>query len=106
MRYWFNKGLAKNLPAPTEGDRSVGPDPIGAWLSKGFNSPPTCKQTDVEPTVLRALFDRTSRQWARLGETEPHWSVLTEDAYRSDRINEARRRNSTKTESSCDLRRT
>jgi SAM-dependent methyltransferase len=35
---------------------------------------------------LEALFARVAMQWQHLGETDPHWSVLTNDSYRADQI--------------------
>ena len=35
----------------------------------------------VSPMQLAALFAKIRSQWQHLGETEPHWSVLTSDSY-------------------------
>jgi SAM-dependent methyltransferase len=43
-------------------------------------------EVDVSPDVLAKMLARIAEQWSRLGETEPHWSVLTDDAWRSDKI--------------------
>ena len=40
----------------------------------------------VDEATLRLLFERSMRQWARLGETEPYWSVLTHDKYKRDNL--------------------
>jgi SAM-dependent methyltransferase len=40
----------------------------------------------VDPEVRSLLFERTSQQWKKLGETEPHWSVLTSDLFKSHSI--------------------
>jgi SAM-dependent methyltransferase len=37
-----------------------------------------------------AMLDRTGRYWARIGGEAPHWSVLTQDRYRPERIAETR----------------
>lgn len=41
---------------------------------------------DVEigctPEQLKAMFDRIAKAWQAFGETEPHWSVLTQEDYR------------------------
>lgn len=46
-----------------------------------FNGPPMDVEYEAAPDKLAALFEKTSRQWHHLGETEPHWSVLTNDSY-------------------------
>lgn len=43
-------------------------------------------EVEVDAGTLAALLSRTAHQWARLGETDPHWSVLTSDDFRADRI--------------------
>jgi SAM-dependent methyltransferase len=35
---------------------------------------------------LEALFDRVRKQWLFLGEVEPHWSVLTDERFKSGNI--------------------
>jgi 2-polyprenyl-3-methyl-5-hydroxy-6-metoxy-1,4-benzoquinol methylase len=37
---------------------------------------------------LEALFDRVRKQWGVLGESEPHWSVLTDDKFKPVNIQE------------------
>lgn len=44
-------------------------------------------QYDVNPDVMERLVHRISEQWTRLGEQDPHWSVLTDDRFRADKIN-------------------
>jgi 2-polyprenyl-3-methyl-5-hydroxy-6-metoxy-1,4-benzoquinol methylase len=39
------------------------------------------EELNASPDKLQALLDKTSRQWQHLGETEPHWSVLTHESY-------------------------
>ena len=38
------------------------------------------------PETLALLLDHVTAQWSRLGDAEPHWSVLTADKYRSGQI--------------------
>lgn len=45
-------------------------------------------ETDVPPDVLSKLLRRTAEQWSRLGATDPHWSVLTDERYRANTIGE------------------
>ena len=46
-----------------------------------FNGPPMAVELAVSPEKLAALFAKVSAQWHHLGETEPHWSVLTNESY-------------------------
>jgi SAM-dependent methyltransferase len=44
----------------------------------------------ASPAQLDAMLRRTGDYWARIGTEAPHWSVVTDDAYRPDRIAETR----------------
>lgn len=46
-----------------------------------FNGPPMEVELHAVPEKLDALFAKVSAQWHHLGETEPHWSVLTSEGY-------------------------
>lgn len=56
-----------------------------------FNGPRMDVELDATPAQLAALFDKVRAQWQHLGETEPHWSVLTNDSYfqRNFQMNQA-----------------
>jgi SAM-dependent methyltransferase len=41
-------------------------------------------EVDVPSPLLNQLFARTQRQWATLGATEPHWSVLSAPEFRKE----------------------
>jgi 2-polyprenyl-3-methyl-5-hydroxy-6-metoxy-1,4-benzoquinol methylase len=41
---------------------------------------------NVPDDILAKMFARVQAQWAALGETEPHWSVLTNDKFRAANI--------------------
>lgn len=43
--------------------------------------------TDLEPPVLRQMFERVERCWHELGNTEPFWSVISADKFRSKTFN-------------------
>lgn len=47
-------------------------------------------RTDIDiactDAQLQAMFDRIGAAWKTFGETEPHWSVLTADAFRQDNL--------------------
>jgi SAM-dependent methyltransferase len=40
----------------------------------------------VPENVLRTLFARIAEQWSALGESEPYWSVLSDDRFRTQNI--------------------
>ena len=43
---------------------------------------------EVNKDQMERLFERTSRQWKKLGDTEPYWSVLTHNQFLSKNITE------------------
>jgi SAM-dependent methyltransferase len=55
------------------------------WNFLGTNlhrsAPPI--EVDIKPADLRAMFDRIAGQWKTLGEQDAHWSVVTDERYRS-----------------------
>lgn len=51
-------------------------------------APPLEIETEADPERFARLLDATGRYWSRIGEEAPHWSVLTNDAYRPERIAE------------------
>jgi 2-polyprenyl-3-methyl-5-hydroxy-6-metoxy-1,4-benzoquinol methylase len=63
----------------------------GDWESKTsefYFSAPRRIETEASPAGMKAIFDRVRAQWSALGETEPHWSVLTQDAFKSESISD------------------
>jgi 2-polyprenyl-3-methyl-5-hydroxy-6-metoxy-1,4-benzoquinol methylase len=46
-----------------------------------FSGPPMEVELAATPEKLAQLLAKTSAQWQHLGETEPHWSVLTNESY-------------------------
>ncbi|MES2901356.1 MAG: class I SAM-dependent methyltransferase [Pseudomonadota bacterium] len=46
-----------------------------------FLGPPMVVEVTAHEDKLEALFAKVGAQWQHLGETEPHWSVLTNDSY-------------------------
>lgn len=60
-------------------------------LHAGYFERPGRIDIEVEPSVLARLFERTREQWSRLGDQDPHWSVLSHDEFRRDRLDEAAR---------------
>ncbi len=55
------------------------------WNFLGTNlhrsAPPI--EVDITPADLQAMFDRIAGQWKELGEQDAHWSVVTDERYRS-----------------------
>ena len=46
---------------------------------KPLGWPPIAVQTEVTPAQLQEMVARVERNFRHMGETEPHWSVLTAD---------------------------
>ena len=46
-------------------------------------------EIDAEPSEMAALLRDTGAVWRKLGESEPHWSVLTSPEYRKSRLHQA-----------------
>lgn len=63
-------------------------DAVMATLRNAYWNAPGSIEHEVSPEAMRRLVDRIRAQWTLLGETEPHWSVLTNDQYRSEKLNE------------------
>ena len=45
-------------------------------------------QVEASEAEIGAMMDRIAQEWRRFGETEPHWSVLTSEIYKSGNIGE------------------
>lgn len=50
------------------------------------NVPRIDVETDCSPTDLARMVQNIAREWRNFGETEPHWSVITGEQFRPDRI--------------------
>ena len=59
---------------------------VGAVAGATPGRPPI--DTEVDSAALSALLMHVENCWRRLCETEPHWSVLTDPPFKSDRIDE------------------
>ena len=66
------------LKAPHTGPNDTGTKPF-VW-------PATRADVDVTPDVLDRMVKRVESEFLDLGAREPHWSVLTEDRFRSQEI--------------------
>lgn len=51
-------------------------------------APPATIQHEAGPEMMARLLDRIRQQWTHLGETEPHWSVLTADRFKANQIHD------------------
>lgn len=56
--------------------------PIGRFANEAWAD----RNIDCAPDQLEAMFERISKEWRALGETEPHWSVLVSDDFRRDNL--------------------
>jgi len=43
-------------------------------------------ETEVSATDLEKLLEHTERTWTRLGDDEPHWSVISDERFKQDRL--------------------
>ena len=60
----------------------------GAPINVGRHlfAPPLSIDVDVDEATMRLLFERVASVWSKLGATDPYWSVLVDEAYRSETI--------------------
>ena len=65
------------------GDRAVDEATAG---HKPLIWPPTEVEVNVPPPLLDRMVERIEREFVHMGETEPHWSVISEDRFKSDAI--------------------
>lgn len=54
------------------------------------DEPPMSIESACAPDDLQKLFDHVQSTWQRLGETEPHWSVVIAERYRQSNIDKNR----------------
>ena len=52
------------------------------------DEPPMSIESTCAPDQLQKLFDHVQSTWQRLGESEPHWSVVIAERYRQSNIGE------------------
>lgn len=59
-----------------------------ASLSGGvpLDCPPMSIQTDVSDELLQRMLRHIENNWRILGQTEPHWSVITNPSFTADKI--------------------
>ena len=56
---------------------------VRAALHGLMSAPPPQVQHDAPPEVMARMVARIRDQWTRLGEAEPHWSVVTAERFRA-----------------------
>ena len=56
---------------------------VRAALHGLMSAPPPQVQHDAPPEVMARMVARIRDQWTRLGQTEPHWSVVTAERFRA-----------------------
>lgn len=73
----------------------LGSEEFNGKFNRGHGLPFVGRFFDVDRTdidiacsdeQLQAMFDRIGRAWQAFGQTEPHWSVLTSDAFRQENL--------------------
>lgn len=68
--------------------RSKSPDRPNTYMdvTQNFAHDRLDIEVNVDKPTLNQLFERVANQWKKLGETEPHWSVLTHDQFKADKV--------------------
>jgi 2-polyprenyl-3-methyl-5-hydroxy-6-metoxy-1,4-benzoquinol methylase len=60
-------------------------------IKDGLAAPRSRIETDVTPVQREALFRRIHAQWSALGETEPYWSVVTDERFKRANLDQHQR---------------
>lgn len=61
-----------------------------ASLVLPLSAPPIEIETEVDDAGLARLLAHTEQTWTRLGDEEPHWSVISAERFRQDQLDENR----------------
>lgn len=77
--------LRRRLAAAPEFETAAGDGTNAGALRFAAAGAPSI-ETDVPPADLQRLLDHVEQVWRKFGETEPHWSVLTNNRYRQDEL--------------------
>ena len=56
--------------------------PVPSQGTVFLGAPPQAIETTTDPATLRAIIAKTAAYWQTVGETAPHWSVLSYDHYK------------------------
>ena len=64
------------------------PGSPGLAVTLPLDAPPLSIETETDPATLAAVVAETSRYWEAIGETAPHWSVITAEEFGPEHIAE------------------
>lgn len=78
--YRVLRGLDKVLDNRFRMDLKIGRHLLGPKMALDLNA---------TPAQFNAMLNDVAKTWKHLGETEPHWSVLTDDRFKQDQINQS-----------------
>jgi len=73
-------GLAPDVPANPDEARPVGK------MVLPLDTPPISIETEADGERLAKLLAHTEATWTRLGDEEPHWSVLSAERFKQDHL--------------------
>jgi len=82
----------KFLPTPRNSRDTPQPDEQVALadffdlLMRHSEAPPNEIETEVDPDTFTRLQARVERTWSRLGKEDAHWSVITDNKFRKENI--------------------
>lgn len=57
-------------------------------VGRNYYSPPMSVETQTDDASRNRMLDHIESEWRRMGETEPHWSVIVDEKFKPDRISE------------------
>ncbi len=66
-------------------ERHIKPATVQAMDQVLYGAPPPVDH-QVSPELLKAMLERIREQWTRLGEDDPHWSVLSSPEFRKSSL--------------------
>lgn len=93
----LRRALAISQPAPVASVEPLPPRqelvveapdearPVGS-LVLPLGAPPIEVETEIDDERLAQLFAHTESTWTRLGDEEPHWSVLSAERFKQDHL--------------------
>ena len=76
--------LIKSIVSSEEFKRSV----YLAQVHKDYEQPIAAIDVEVSKPVMTQLMERVQREWRKLGENDPYWSVLSNEAFRNNKMSE------------------
>lgn len=71
---------------PTPDAPPAAATPPVASLLLPLSAPPIEIDTEADTATLERLLSHTEQTWTRLGEEEPHWSVISAEQFKRDRL--------------------